>query len=236
MIRLTYTILWIALLGTSLRADVVVDFETAPPGVYSVGEGFNTQGFTFTEDLNSPSATAAFAMVPTNCSPSCVSDGTQTLGAFNASLINMKLAAGGTFDLLALDFAGTFPGSTRNTSVLEVDGHLLGGGVVTALLTTPDPNTFATFALPITFGDLVSVDIYGIQDAGNGGPNGPEFQLDNLVTSTFTSVPEPAMTFPIIFVVGIIFFSTRKILRLQQGHQSSEVENGRSESTANRSV
>jgi hypothetical protein len=208
MKHITHVVALAALLGTALQADVIVDFETAPSGVYSPGQSFDTQGFTFTEGDNGKNS-GAFAFVPltaNSCTPSCVSDGTKTLGAFNSSLINMALAGGGTFDLSSFDLAGTFtaPDDGRNVTLMEVDGFLSGGGTVSAQFNV-SPDTFATFTLPNTFVGLVGVNFFGLQDLNGdtGKYSGPEFQLDNIDNKNLNAVPEPASTLPLLLLGGL---------------------------------
>ena len=203
------------LVTLAMSADVVVDFESAPHGTYIVGQSFDTQGFTFTEGDNGNNS-GAFANLPTgSCLPPCVSNGTTALGAFNSSAIGMTVTGGGTFDLLSFDLAGTFVAGGRNVSLLQVDGTLFGGGTVSTQFNVADPNAFATYFLPGTFADLVSVDFHGVKEADGGPPAaGPEFQLDNIDTNA-NAVPEPAAAFlaPLLLIGALGLWRRRRLLR-----------------------
>ena len=219
MRHITHAVVLAALLGTALQADVIVDFETAPNGVYSPGQSFSTQGFTFTEGDNGKNS-SAFATIPTNCFPPCVSDGTRTLGAFNSSLINMVLAGGGKFDLSSFDLAGTFtaPDDGRDVTLMEVDGFLSGGGTVSAQFNV-NPAAFATFTLPNTFVGLVGVNFFGLQDVNGDTGNypGPEFQLDNIDNRNLNAVPEPASTIPLLLLGGLgLVWRQRRLRRVSE--------------------
>lgn len=126
----------------------------------------------------------------------------------------MTVTGGRTFDLLSFDLAGTFVSSGRNVSLLKVDGILFGGGTVSTQFNVADPNAFATFFLPGTFADLVSVDFHGVQEAdGNPPASGPEFQLDNIDVNA-NAVPEPAAAFlaPLLLIAAL-GLCRRRLLR-----------------------
>jgi hypothetical protein len=176
--------------GLSTKANVI-DFETGSFQLSS-GQTGSLEGFNFTAG----GLANAFLLAPASCIPSCISDGTQTLGAFNGATVTIDpILPGALFDLDSFDVAGTATsGSTRNATSIRVIGNLFGGGQVTQTFVM-NPNAFQTLTLNFSFVSLSSVEFDGLQPLGQ---NSPEFQLDNITYSPAT-VPEPA---------SIVFFAT----------------------------
>ena len=188
--------------GVSSQADVI-DFETGSL-LLGIGQTGSLEGFNFTTGGQSGSFIAA-PVLPANCSPSsCVSDGTQTLGAFNGANVTIEPIIPVLFALDSFDVAGTHSsGSVRNTTSMEVIGNLFGGGQVTETFAM-DPSTFQTLTLDSSFVNLSSVEFDALLPRGL---NSPEFQLDNVVYSPST-VPEPASLVLLATVLLAAAFAT----------------------------
>ena len=174
------------LLGSVIAARATtIDFETGS-FVITTGNVGTLEGFNFTAG-GPPGATIVVPITAgTNCGPPCVSDGTNTMGIFNDANVTMAPIGGEIFRLSSFDAAGTFMGSSRNVTSLEVIGYLSGGGQVTQTFSITNPEAFATFSLPSSFTNLTAAGFFGLQPTG---PFSPEFQLDNIVVNP---VPEPS--------------------------------------------
>ena len=172
--------------GTLTKANVI-DFETGS-FLLGVGQTGTLDGFNFTTGGQSSSFLLAPVM-PNSCIPSCISNGTQPLGAFNGATVMMDpIISGETFALDSFDVAGTATaGSTRNVTSIRVIGNLVGGGQATQTFAVT-PNVFQTLTLNSSFVELTSVEFDGLLPIGL---NSPEFQLDN-ITYTPAAVPEPS--------------------------------------------
>ena len=181
--------------GVSSQANVI-DFETGSL-LLGIGQTGSLEGFNFTTGGQSGSFIAA-PVLPANCLPgSCVSDGTQTLGAFNGANVTIEPIIPVRFALDSFDVAGTHSsGSVRNATSIQVIGDLSGGGQVTETFAI-DPSTFQTLTLSSSFANLSSVEFDGLLPIGL---NSPELQLDNIVYSPST-VPEPPPLVPLATVL-----------------------------------
>jgi hypothetical protein len=168
--------------GISINANVI-DFETGS-FIRGLGQAGITEGFSFTTGGQAN----AFILTPASCIPSCISDGTQTLGAFNGATVTVAPILPVLFAVDSFDVAGTASsGSTRNATSIKVIGNLFGGGQVTQIFAM-DPSAFQTLTLNSSFINLSSVEFDGLLPLGQ---NSPEFQLDNITYSSVTT-PEPA--------------------------------------------
>src|SRR4029453_5335980 len=140
----------------ALSEASIIDFETGS-FLLSVGQTGRLDRFNFT--TGGQSSSFLVAPVPTNgCIPGCISNGTQTLGAFNGATVTMDpIIPGEMFALDSFDVAGTATaGSTRNVTSIRVTGNLLNGGQVTQTVVVT-PNVFQTLTLNSSFAGLSSV-------------------------------------------------------------------------------
>jgi hypothetical protein len=183
----------IILLGICVPSQAdVIDFESGLPFVLGIGQSAILQGFTFTTG-GQPVSVLVAPLPAGNCQPACISDGSDTIGAFNgANVLIDPIVPGETFGLDSFDVAGTYKtGSNNNATSIKVIGNLSGGGQVTQTFFI-DPASFHTETLDLTFTNLLSVEFDGLQPAGLSSP---EFQLDNIVytpATTTNAAPEPA--------------------------------------------
>ncbi|MBK8336716.1 MAG: PEP-CTERM sorting domain-containing protein [Sterolibacteriaceae bacterium] len=120
-----------------------------------------------------------------------VGDGTPRLVAFNNATVVLGNATGKPFDLLSLDFGGSWTNPDdrfRWADKIEINGYRGNSAVGHAFLDL-DPNVpiLSTASLGAQFRGVSSVSFHGLGDIGTGG-NNHEFALDNLVVS---HVPEP---------------------------------------------
>lgn len=185
--RFLLSVLWFGFV-VSTRANVI-DFETGS-FLLSLGQTGSLEGFDFTAGGQASSVLLA-PVIAGNCIPSCVSNGTKTLGAFNgADAIIDPILSSYIFDLDSFDVAGTATaGSTRNATSIKVIGNLFGGGQVNQIFPV-SPSAFQTLTLNSSFTGLSSVEFDGLTPVGF---NSPEFQLDNITyTQSSPSTPEPA--------------------------------------------
>jgi hypothetical protein len=193
---------WVLVITLAFALDATaetIDFE-GTVGLAFPGETIVVQGF----DFSVPMAPGGFVQIPgSNCLPPCASNGTTTMGVFNGAQVVMSVNGGGLFDLFSFDGAGTFLDSSRNVSILGVEGILAAGGSIFAPFSISNPDTFASFTLPSGFTGLASARFFGIQGVDPTCSNCPEFQLDNISISV-SPVPEPASLLLLISVLGIL--------------------------------
>ena len=165
----------------------VIDFETGS-FIRNLGQTGISEGFTFTTTGSQPNAFIAVPVPSASCGTGCVSDGTNTLGAFNGANVAIAPVISTPFALASFDVAGTHAsGSTRNATSIQVIGDLFGGGQVSQTFLI-DPSVFQTLTLNSSFVNLSSVEFDGLTPLAF---NSPEFQLDNITYSSVTT-PEPA--------------------------------------------
>src|SRR4030095_3941842 len=140
--------------GALTKANVI-DFETGS-FLLGIGQTGTLDGFNFTTGGQSSSFLLAPVM-PNSCIPSCISNGTQPLGAFNGATVMIDpIISGEIFALDSFDVAGTATaGSTRNVTSIRVIGNLLGSGQVTQTFAVT-PNVFQTLTLNSSFVGLSS--------------------------------------------------------------------------------
>jgi hypothetical protein len=166
----------------------VIDFETGS-FILGIGQTGTLDRFNFTTGGQS-SSFLAVPVMPGSCIPSCISNGTLSLGAFNGATMMMDpIIPDDIFSLQSFDVAGTATaGSTRNVTSLRVIGNLFGGGqVIQTFVVMPD--VFQTLTLNSSFAGLSSVEFDGLLPIGL---NSPEFQLDNITYNLAAAVPEPS--------------------------------------------
>jgi hypothetical protein len=184
-----------------------IDFE-GTSGLAFPGETLVVQGF----DFSVPMAPGGFVQIPgSNCSPPCASNGTTTMGMSNGAQVVMTVDGGGLFDLFSFDGAGTFLDSSRNVSILGVEGVLAGGGSILATFSVSNPDSFARFTLPSGFAGLASVRFFGIESVDPTCGSCPEFQLDNIFIFIAASpIPEPASLPLLLSVLAILGLAMSK--------------------------
>jgi hypothetical protein len=195
--------------GLTINANVI-DFETGS-FVRGFGQTGISEGFSFTTGGQS-SSVITVPVNPTNCSPNCISDGTLTLGAFNGATVTIDPIIPGAFNLESFDVAGTAAtGSNRNATSIRVIGNLFGGGQVAQMFSI-DPTAFQTVTLNSSFVNLSSAEFDGLQPVGL---NSPEFQLDNIVYTTASTVPEPTSLalLATVLIASVLVTVGRKLVR-----------------------
>ncbi len=174
-----------ALLTTSAQAETI-DFEAEAGGYYYFPYSFVEDGFRVRYEPISPFGFTLIDDPADNlgqCNPRCASNGTIALYAFNESSVTFDLENGGLFSLTSLDAAQTLTGNDRPLT-LTLTGSGTGGVVTTTIFVgVQEAESFTNF----TFADFTNLSSLTI----TGGPEFPEFAIDNVVLSA-AAVPEPA--------------------------------------------
>lgn len=175
----------LALASLAAQADVLT-FEGVPNNFSTT---FAVESFTFSFNASGWGvASAAFWS-----SGSYNNNGTAMIGLAGTrgsvpGQFNMRQTDGSTFSLQAFDVADLFRGTADNN--VNVTGHLLGGGTVSASCVAD--NSFDTCSV-FGFDNLTSVDF--AQSTMAGWPaTGTGLSIDNIVFNAPTDghVPEPA--------------------------------------------
>lgn len=206
MLMCRWFLLSVLLFGFDALSEAsIIDFETGS-FLLSVGQTGRLDRFNFTAG-GQPSSFLVAPVPTNNCIPLCISNGTQTLGAFNGATLTMDpFIPGELFALDSFDVAGTATaGSNRNATSIRVTGNLSGGGQVTQTFIVT-PSAFQTLTLNSSFVELSSVVFDGLLPVGL---NSPEFQLDNIAYSQAT-VPEPSSK---VSVATVLLLTALAIVR-----------------------
>lgn len=175
-----------ALVASSTASAGVITFEDVANDTIATSQ--NSDGFNFAAN----NAGAAYVTGGTECSPACVSDGTQTLLAPGATFgtatqITMTKVGGGAFELTSLDVGGVFTGDNPAFDAGQIDyaeydnGVLTGSGAISLVYTAGVAN-FTDVS--ITGHPATEIIFTGV----NGSNTNDGFSLDNLAVS---NVPEP---------------------------------------------
>lgn len=165
---------WLLLAPTSSSAaPFTMDFTGSPPISVLPGGNFTTGDYRFTANTTGMNVVADVSECTSTCNP------TNMPYLYFTDDVTLVRVDGNPFSLYAIDL-GRFNDWNGGQPLVEVTGHLAGGGTVTASGQVLD-NTFITLVLGWT--NLSSV----VFDSTNRGPAA----LDNLVFEPAT-VPEPA--------------------------------------------
>ncbi|BDT68747.1 hypothetical protein os1_29340 [Comamonadaceae bacterium OS-1] len=160
-------------------SPVTLDFEGVVSDLNAIpGSPFSTQGFTFSSTAGSYSAVVYGASIQAHANGSagyafCSVDSPNCAPGTSISLVGPS-----SFSLYRLDLTNGLVGDVAGR--VDLVGHLLGGGTVTASLGTGD--LWATETLT-GFTNLGSLDITGYASYG--------MLMDNLVLEVPNTVPEP---------------------------------------------
>ncbi|WP_367847189.1 PEP-CTERM sorting domain-containing protein [Rhodoferax sp. WC2427] len=163
----------------AVASPVTLDFEGVVSDLNALpGSPFSTQGFTFSSTAGSYSAVVYGASTQAHANGSagyafCSFDSPNCTPGTAISLVGPS-----PFSLYRLDLANGLVGDVAGR--VDLVGHVLGGGTVTASLVTGDAWTTETLA---GFADLDRLDITGYASYG--------MLMDNLVLEVPHAVPEP---------------------------------------------
>lgn len=193
------------------RAQTTIDFATGSLNL-SEGQTGSLEGFNFTLG-GSGSGFANILYQGGGCDPACVSDGAYALAVYNGGTITIAPTAGGDFGVSSFETAGTFPGSARNVTELEVIGSPAGGGTVTEDFDV-NPSAFATLDLSASFTDLSSIEFVGLEPSGG---NSPEYQLADIEIPA----PTPESSSMVLFGTGLLVIIWVMRKRLARPHQTA---------------
>lgn len=187
--RIGQALIGVVLCAASLvQAQVVaIDFEAlaaSGPGSSTLANGYQTDGFVFTTNIDPLFAEDALGVWNTgdaNFNGSTAMFNTYLFDIVNGGALTLARADGTPFALTSIDLGQLFVDSGSSTEVPFV-GVTAEGGSVSVTFTLPPVLTPATFTFPGSFVDLVSVRWEQL----------PQYhQFDNLVLVT-AAVPEPA--------------------------------------------
>jgi hypothetical protein len=204
----------LGLLGIISQAQAtVITFEKESGSYITIdGSTFKDGGYEFVFGTGGqsggafgPAALIGQPDVNIACSPPCSSDGTSSYYSNNGASLTMFKTDGLPFSLDSIYAAQVF--TTLNFSLeLNVTGQIKGGGTVTALFRTAPggADTFATYTLPASFAELLSVEF-----VGDSHYPANEFALDNI---NVIAVPEPSIwAMMLIGFAGIGFAGYRRV-------------------------
>ena len=193
-------ILGVAALVLSAQAHaMVIGFEgVVPPGSLLVWPAtpYSEGGFTITNSLGRDSYTDAIYSAAT---PGVIGNGTDIFGwagtMENQITLSLTQDGGAPFSIESLDASPLVGGYFHPDGMtLTTIGYVSGGGTVTETLALVK-DTWVTFGLPATFGNLTRLDIIGNPHVPTGYGLGNDFAMDNLVLNQPSQpdlVPEPA--------------------------------------------
>lgn len=172
--------IFVCTLAASTSHATLIDFETATTDIFTTVQ--THQGF----DWDFTAAGWFVGPQDTAYCPDCTSNGTSKLVAAgdsgDTSRVIMTESGGGAFDIFSLD------GATANVNEINqllIEGTLMGGGLVSALLDID--GTFDSYAIA-GFTNLVSVSF---SSYNSGSYNFGGFSIDNI--NLTGSVPEPGI-------------------------------------------
>nr|WP_315244894.1 PEP-CTERM sorting domain-containing protein [uncultured Albidiferax sp.] len=162
-----------------MASPVTLDFEGVVSDLNAIpGSPFSTQGFTFSSTTGSYSAVVYGQSVQAHANGSAGYAFCSVDSPFCAPGTAISLVGPPSFSLYSLDLTNGLVGDMAGR--VDLVGHLLGGGTVTASLVTGD--AWTTEALS-GFTNLGSLDITGYASYG--------MLMDNLVLDVPNAVPEP---------------------------------------------
>lgn len=188
-------------------AAATVTFESlAGRAAFNTSAVLTEAGYTLTY---APAAGGFFVVgSPPNCTPACVTNGTNAFYSYNFSSYNSDTLTitstdGGLFSLSSFAAATTFTTINRALS-LSVTGVGAGGPVNAVFFRAGGAaDTFTAFS-PTGFTNLSSLTF-----AAAPGATSPEFALDNIVLNA-AAVPEPASWAMMILGMGAVGFALRR--------------------------
>ena len=174
-------------IASLVQAQVVtIDFEAlavSGPGSTTLANGYQTDGFVFTTNIDPLFAEDALAVWNTgdaNFNGSTALFNTYLFDSVNGGALTLARTDGAPFALTSIDLGQLFVDSGSSTEVPFV-GVTADGSTISVTFTLPPVLTPATYTFPGSFVDLVSVRWEQL----------PQYhQFDNLVL--VTAVPEPA--------------------------------------------
>ena len=165
--------------ASAAASPITLDFEGVVSDLNALpGSPFSTQGFTFTSTAGSYSAVVYGASTQAHANGSAGYAFCSVDSPFCAPGTAITLASVSPFSLYRLDLTNSLVGDAAGR--VDLVGHLLGGGTVTASLVTGDAWATQTLA---GFTNLGSLDITGYASYG--------MLMDNLVLDVPNAVPEP---------------------------------------------
>lgn len=196
MIRKVMMAVTAALLTNSAVA-ATIDFESND-GLWSWNNSFFEDGFKITHASISE---FGFYLVddPADhlgmCSPGCASNGTTAFYGFNESSVTFDRVNKGLFSFTSLDVAKAFLGDGESVTLTLTATGLNGIITDTIFIEESLAESFSKFNFN-NFANISSLTI-------TGGPEFPEFAIDNVVLSP-AEVPEPATWATLIAGLGVI--------------------------------